>query len=231
MKEHVEPQAEGTVAEKTEGSQLISVEHLWKPFWKRVSSLVKDNDGAQHRFVMRNDRRSPHSRITWGHFNHDVDRVIGNDVHCHSNVNELKIVVIDRPLLLMIITTKGVEVIFLLTDTVEIDVRLSEVDVKDFILSQNNRIGRNSCELVEMHFDVYDGIVNCRLEGSPDMSVKIIEVQSSVTSIKVLEVKSIRSSVIVPVIIRIVSVIIRVVLSIILRFSLSHENTVTVRER
>ncbi len=61
------------------------------------------------------------------------------------------------------------------------------------------------------------------------MSVKIIEVERSVTSIKVLEVNSIRSSVIVPTIIRVVSVIIRVVPAILLRFNLSHENTVTER--
>ena len=110
----------------------------------------------------------------------------------------------------MIITTEGVEVIFLLTGTVEIDASLSEVDLKDFILRvpENNRIGRDSRELVEMRHDGYAGVVIGRLEGSPDMSVKIIEVESSVTSIKVLEVNSIRSCVIVPDIIRVVSVII-----------------------
>jgi hypothetical protein len=142
---------------------------------------------------MRNDRRSPHSRTVWGHFNHGVDNVIGSDVHCRARVNELKIVVIDRPLLLMMITTEGVEVIFLLTDTVEIDASLSEVDLKDFILRvpENNRIGSDSCEVVEMHHDGYAGVVISRLEGSPDMSVKIIEVESSVTSTKVLKVNSI----------------------------------------
>ena len=54
-------------------------------------------------------------------------------MHCRARVNELRIVVVDRPLLLMIITTKGVEVIFLLTGTVEIDASLSEVDLKGFI--------------------------------------------------------------------------------------------------
>jgi hypothetical protein len=165
------------IFEKTEDHKdwdAVDTEHLWKPFWKRVNRLVKDNDGAQHRFVMRNDRRRPHSRTDWDHTNHDVDSVdsvIGSDVLCRARVDELKIVVIDRPISII---TEGVEVIFLLTDTVEID---------------------------DMCHDGYTGVVIGRLEGIPDMSVKI----------------------------RVVSVIIVPVIN--LRFSLSHENTVTVRER
>jgi hypothetical protein len=66
------------------------------------------------------------------------------------------------------------------------------------------------------------------------MSVKIIEAESSVTTIKVLEVNSIRSSArrkVGSAIMWGVSIIIRVVPVIILRFSLRHENTVTSRER
>jgi hypothetical protein len=115
------------------GAQLISAEHLWKPFWKRVNNFVNDNGGAQHRFLMRNDERSPRSWTAWGRFNHGIDSVIGSDVRCRARVDELKIVDIDRPLLLMNSITEGVEIIFLLTGTVEIDASLSEVDLKGFI--------------------------------------------------------------------------------------------------
>ena len=71
------------------GAQLISAEHLWKAFWKRW------HDDSRRR--------------SWSH--NGVDSVIGNDVHCRARVYELRIVVVDSPLLLMIIITGGVEVI------------------------------------------------------------------------------------------------------------------------
>ena len=131
------------------GAQLISAEHLWKAFWKRW------HDDSRRR--------------SWSH--NGVDSVIGNDVHCRARVYELRIVVVDSPLLLMIIITEGVEITFLLTGTAEIDARLSEVDLKSFIwkVPENNRIGRDSCELVEMRRDGCVGVVSCSLEGSPDI--------------------------------------------------------------